>query len=293
MLQNVMGSTIRFFDTTPAGRIINRFSRDIETIDGSLTSSLRTVLQQVATLIGSLALVASIVPAFLLPAAFISYGYYRLSVVYLSCTRDLRRIEATKRSPIFGGFAELLDGITVVRAYGVEGQFRSTLFKQVDGAQGAFYHMWMANRWLLVRMDSLGAASVFFTSILALAGAVPAGLAGVAILSAQTFVEGCYWISRFWGGLEQDFNSVERAKTYLELPQEPPSTIEGHRPPAYWPSSTTTNSFLSCEKVSIKYAPDLPNVINKVSFEIKAREKIGLLGRTGSGKSTMAMGGFI
>jgi ABC-type multidrug transport system fused ATPase/permease subunit len=88
------------------------------------------------------------------------------------------------------------------------------------------------------------------------------------------------------GGLEQDFNSVERAKTYLELPQEPPAVIEGKRPPAYWPSSTTNNAFISVEKVSIKYSPELPNVINKVSFAIKPREKVGLLGRTGSGKSS-------
>ncbi len=201
MLDNVMGSTMRFFSTTPTGRILNRFSRDIDTIDGSLTSSLETVLSQVGGLIASVALVASIVPAFLLPAAVISYGYYRLTVLYLACTRDLRRIEATRRSPIFSGFGELLEGITTVRAYSAERRFRTNLFAQVDASQAAFYHLWMANRWLLVRMDTMGAASVFFTSVLALTGAVPAGLAGVAILSAQQFVEGCYWISRFQGQL--------------------------------------------------------------------------------------------
>ena len=86
-------------------------------------------------------------------------------------------------------------------------------------------------------------------------------------------------------------SSVERAVEYLDLPQEPPAIIEGHRPPAYWPSSTGPNadSLISVENLVIKYAPELPAVLHDVSFKLKARERVGLLGRTGSGKSTLAM----
>jgi len=141
---------------------------------------------------------------------------------------------------------------------------------------------------LLVRFDILGAFGVFLTSLFALSGAVPAGSAGMAILSAQSFVTGCYWVSRFWGQLEMDFNSVERVEEYLQVPQEPPSTIKGHRPPAYWPSSDERSDFLSVRELEIKYAPELPTVF-KGSFDVRSGEKIGLIGRTGSGKSTLAM----
>ena len=146
----------------------------------------------------------------------------------------------------------------------------------------------MMNRWLLLRFDVLGAMSVFVTTLFALSAGVEPGLAAIAITSAQTFVTACYWVSRYWGQLEMDFNAVERVEEYLEIPQEPPAVIEGNRPPAYWPSSDSGDEFLSVRDLEIRYAPDLPTVFQG-SFNVKAGEKIGLIGRTGSGKSTLAM----
>ncbi|KAL7422691.1 hypothetical protein Q5752_001982 [Cryptotrichosporon argae] len=282
LLDSVMHSTIRFFNTTPVGRIINRFTKDVETIDGSLNWTLRTIIIYVASLISAIVLVAVIVPSFLLPAAVISYLYYRYSVIYLKTGRSLRRLESTLKSPVFSGFGELLDGIVSVRAFSVERRFLATLCEQLDKSHSAFYYY-----WLLLRFDVLGAASVFLTSLLSLSGAVSAGSAGVAIVSAQGFVQACYWVSRFWGQLEMDFNSVERVQEYLSLPQEPPSVIAARRPPAYWPASTGS-SFLAARELEVRYAPELPPVF-RGSFEIAAGEKIGLIGRTGSGKSTLAM----
>ncbi|KGB75304.2 ATP-binding cassette transporter [Cryptococcus deuterogattii R265] len=288
LLDRIMRATVRFFSVTPLGRIINRFSRDVEVIDSSLNGALRTVLIYVASLLAAIGVVAFIVPWFLVPAALISYLYYQYSVLYLRVGRSLRRLEATLRSPIFSGFAELLDGVISVRAFSAEARFMEQLCKQVDQTNQAFYYYWMMNRWLLLRFDFLGAISVALTTWLALSGAVPAGSAGMAIVSAQSFVSACYWVSRFWGQLEMDFNSVERVQEYLSVPQEPPAVIPSNRPPAYWPANTGAPDFLSVRDIEIKYAPDLPTVF-KGSFDIKAGEKIGLIGRTGSGKSTLGM----
>jgi ABC-type multidrug transport system fused ATPase/permease subunit len=105
----------------------------------------------------------------------------------------------------------------------------------------------------------------------------------MAILSAQSFVTACYWVSRFWGQLEMDFNAVERVQEYLQVPQEPASTIANKKPPAYWPSTGGGggDGFLSVRDLEIKYAPDLPSVF-KGSFEVKAGEKIGLIGMSGA-----------
>ncbi|WVQ70586.1 hypothetical protein IAR50_000105 [Cryptococcus sp. DSM 104548] len=288
LLDRVMRATVRFFNVTPVGRIINRFSRDVEVVDSYLNGALRTVMLYLASLVGAIGVVAFIVPWFLVPAAIISYLYYQYSLLYLRVGRSLRRLEATLKSPIFSGFAELLDGVISVRAFSAEKRFMDQLCQQVDQTNQAFYYYWMMNRWLLLRFDFLGAISVALTTLLALSGAVPAGSAGMAIVSAQSFVSACYWVSRFWGQLEMDFNSVERVQEYLSLPQEPAGVIEGSRPPAYWPSNRDSCDFISVRNVEIKYAPDLPTVF-KGSFDVKAGEKIGLIGRTGSGKSTLGM----
>ncbi|WOO78778.1 ATP-dependent bile acid permease [Vanrija pseudolonga] len=288
LLDSIMHATVRFFSTTPLGRIINRFSKDIETVDNSLYGSLRIVLVQVVALFVSVGVIAYYIPWFIFPAAVILYFYYLYSVVYLKAGRNVRRIQATTRSPIFSGFAEILDGVVSVRAFSAEKRFFDNLCKAFDITQTAYYYVWMNNRWLLLRFDVLGSLTVLGSSILALSGAVSAGSTGIIILRAQGFVSSCYWMSRFWAQLEIDFNSVERVEEYLRVPQEPPSEIAGSRPPAYWPSNTPNDSFVSARDVEIKYSPELPTVF-KGSFDIKAGEKIGLIGRTGSGKSTIAM----
>ncbi|GMK54458.1 hypothetical protein CspeluHIS016_0110440 [Cutaneotrichosporon spelunceum] len=283
LLDSVVHGTIRFFNTTPVGRIINRFSKDIETIDTRLNSSSRTVITFTTSLLFTLGMIAYIVPQFLAPAAVISSFYYYYTVLYLRTGRSLRRLEATTRSPIFSGFAELLDGIISVRAFSAERRMFTKLCDQVDLSNSAFYYY-----WLLLRFDCLGAAAVFITTLLALSGAVGAGYAAVAITSAQSFVMACYWLSRFWGEMEMDFNSVERVEEYLNIPSEPAGVIAESRPPPGWPSYDHPDTFISAQDLEIKYAPELPTVF-KGSFDIKAGEKIGLIGRTGSGKSTIAM----
>ncbi|KAI0065886.1 multidrug resistance-associated ABC transporter [Artomyces pyxidatus] len=288
LLESVVRATMRWHDTTPQGRMLNRFSKDIETVDSSLASSLQNVNTSLATFAASVITVSVIFPWFLVPAFFIGMGYRVLAIGYLNTGRDLRRMESNTRSPIFSGFGELLEGIVTVRAFSAEQRFLDGLHKKIDLTTKMWYSFWMTNRWLLLNFDFLGACSILVTTLFALSSVIGAGLAGLCITSAMAFTNSIYWCCRFWTALELDLNSVERVVEYLDLPQEPPAVIESCRPPAYWPSSESPN-LIVVEDLVIKYAPELPPVLHNVSFSLKARERVGLLGRTGSGKSTLAM----
>ncbi|EJU04810.1 hypothetical protein DACRYDRAFT_114129 [Dacryopinax primogenitus] len=289
LLKTVVRAPIRWFDTTPTGRILNRFSRDTQTIDTELPGSLRASVAFLTAFIAAVLTVGIILPAFLLPALVIGVTYYTLTVGYLSTSRDLRRMESTTRSPIFSGFADMLDGITTVRAFSAEKRFFQALHAKIDKTQTFFWNMWMLNRWLLVRFDSLGALAVFLTTLIALSGWIDVGMAGLTITLSMTFTMSVYWTCRFFSQLEMDLNSVERVVEYCDLPSEAPLIIEGHRPPAFWPSNSDSDHFVSVENLAVAYAVELEPVLHDISFSLAAREKIGLLGRTGSGKSTLAM----
>ncbi|KAI0048024.1 multidrug resistance-associated ABC transporter [Auriscalpium vulgare] len=288
LVETVVRSTMRWYDTTPQGRILNRFGKDVETIDTTLVSSLQAVNTSLAALAASLITVAVVFPFFLVPAFVLGLAYRAIAIGYLNAGRDLRRMEANSRSPVFSGFGEVLEGIVTVRAFSAEQRFLDGLHTRIDLTSQMWCNYWQMNHWLSLNFDVLGAAAVFTTTIIALSDYVSAGTAGLCITSAMSFTSYMYYACRFWTQLELDLNSVERFVEYLDLPQEPPAIIESARPPAYWPSNDS-QSLIVVEDLVVKYAPELPPVLHGVSFSLKAGERVGLLGRTGSGKSTLAM----
>ncbi|CAE6340042.1 unnamed protein product [Rhizoctonia solani] len=330
MLRSVMRSPSRFFDKTPSGRILNRFryvksfkficlfinsiilySKDIDTIDSGIQTLMVNALTQALVLIFAVGTIVYAVPYFIFPAVVIAYLHVWFSRGYVSASRDLRRIEATTRSPIVASFSELLAGIVTVRAFGAERTFLLRMYKNLDLTQTAAHYLWMCNRWLLLRFDFLGAFSVLIATTGTIMGGASAGLAGIVITQAQQYVRSLYFGLRFWTELEQSMNSVERIQEYLDLPSEPPVVVLGNRPPAYWPSATTGS--LVVEDLTIKYAVDLEPVLKGISFTIRVSplknpmqpepdasqrsllKKLALWGGRdlpGSGKSTLALALF-
>ncbi|KAJ7173895.1 hypothetical protein C8R43DRAFT_1094036 [Mycena crocata] len=290
LLISVVRATFRFHDTTPVGRMLNRFGLDMERIDSDLAGSLQSVNSSLAGFFASIITITVVVPGFFLPAVILAFIYYRICLGYINTGRDLRRMESNSRSPIYSDFGEMLDGIVTVRAFSAENRFMESLHTRSNAATKMWHMFWMTNRWLLLNFDCVGATAVFTTAIFSITFLHnDAGLAGLAMTSALTFTQAMYWACRNWTGLEVNLNSVERVVEYLNLPQEPPAVIESSRPPAYWPSSARNNNLLSVENLVVKYSPELPAVLQNISFDLKAGERVGLVGRTGSGKSTLAM----
>ncbi|KAJ7269434.1 P-loop containing nucleoside triphosphate hydrolase protein [Mycena haematopus] len=296
LLRRLTRAPARFFDVTPIGRILNRFTTDINTIDGALQGSARACLSGILNFVASFSVILVVVPTFAPFALFIAWLYIRLAPSFVRASRDLRRLESISLSPAFAGFDELLRGIAHVRAFGMEQRYQDRFYARVDKFQCFDHVYWLVSGWLRWRYDCLGSLVVFATTLFALWMGVTNGAAAIVIVQAGIFAEASRQLVKVAAQLELDFNSVERVIEYLDIPQEAPAIIEKSRPPAYWPSSSGE---LVVENLVVKYAPDLPPVLRNLSFTIKPSEKVGVVrpafdswstvGDSTLGKSTLAL----
>ncbi|GAA6046061.1 hypothetical protein NBRC10513_002062 [Rhodotorula toruloides] len=287
LISQILGAPIRFFDSTPTGRILNRLSKDMETIDQDLSQTAMYYTFELVAVAGIIGTVSAAVPAFLLAATVIAAGYWVLGYIYVASSRELKRFESVTRSPIFSVFGESLQGVSTIRAYGDASRFMRHIFRLLDENNRPFFTLWLANRWLSLRTDVFGAIAALIAALFVIfARSMDAALAGFVLSFALMFQERLLWIVRLNAQIEVQANSVERIQEYLELEQE---SQGGVHPPAIWP---TRGGTISVNKLTASYAPNLPSVLKAVSFEVKGGEKVGIVGRTGSGKSSLALSFF-
>ncbi|ORZ04563.1 ABC transporter type 1, transmembrane domain-containing protein [Lobosporangium transversale] len=290
LLHKIVRAKVRFFDTTPIGRIVNRFSSDISTIDDDVSNGLQGLFGSFVTVLGIVVIISANMPLFMIPAVFIVAIYGVIGALYVPISRQMKRLNSNSRSPILNHFNEALNGLITIRAYGFEKRFLSKNLINQDNNNRTFFLLWSTNRWLHWRVDIAGALVAFATGILILQnyGRIEPGWAAMSLTYALMFTGTIVWMIRNYAQNEMNLNSVERVAEYMDLEEEPPAIIEGSRPPASWPHAGQ----IVVENLVMKYAPDAPAVIKNVSFKINAGEKIGVVGRTGSGKSTLAISLF-
>ncbi|KAF8069172.1 multidrug resistance-associated ABC transporter [Lyophyllum atratum] len=289
LLETVLFANIRFHDTVSRGRLLNRFGKDFEGIDSSLSDNFgRSVIYGLSAL--TTIVTVSVVggPLFILAVIVLGVIYYNAAKVYGQTSRDMRRLDSVTRSPLYSIYGETIAGVTILRAFGASSKFLRDMLCCVDTNANPFYWMWGVNRWLSMRFNLLSCGVIGATAVVALiTPSINAPLAGFALTFASTITGDLLFMVRRFVGLEQSMVALERVKEYSELTREPPEFIEP-RPPASWPAEGT----IECEDLVIRYAPELPNVLHKLNFSIRPGEKVGILGRTGSGKSTLALSFF-
>ncbi|KAF9432269.1 hypothetical protein BGZ76_011034 [Entomortierella beljakovae] len=290
LLISVVRAPLRFFDTTPVGRIMNRFSKDFETVDGSIANNCSQLLSLIMSVSSIIIVLAYVTPLFVVVAALISVAYLVVGKKYISSSRELKRLHSVSRSPIYSMFGETLAGVATIRAFSEQSRFMSDLLVKIDDSNRPFYYLWIANRWLAVRSDSIGAVVALSSGVFILMNptGIDAGTAGLALTYALEFVALVNYLVREYTEIEMELNAIERITEYTVMKQEPPAIIEGRRPPAAWP----TGGSIEVKDLEMKYAPELETVLRGISFDIEPRQKIGVVGRTGSGKSTLALSLF-
>ncbi|GME83267.1 unnamed protein product [Ambrosiozyma monospora] len=281
LLARVLGANLRFFDSTPVGRLTNRFSDDIEFLDQDIAYQVDFLFSVLFSSVTVILVICVITPSFILLSIIIAAAYYTIGTFYLTLSRDLKRFSSISKSPIYQHFTETLTGITTIRAYGDERRFLVQNLNYIDISNKPRFYISVSNRWLAFRTDVIGSAIVSLAAAMCIiyVGKIDAGLAGISLSFATSFNDNAVWILRLYTSLEMGMNSVERVKEYIETPtQEPPAEIPENEPAASWPEQGA----IEVSNLALRYAPTLPRVIEDVSFEVKPGEKVGVVGRTGA-----------
>ena len=219
--------------------------------------------------------------------------YLYIQRYYLRTSRELKRLDSTTRSPIYAHFQESLSGISTIRAYRQQGRFASENEWRVDANLRAYYPSTTANRWLAVRLEFIGSFIILTSAVLAIiavttGGGPSAGLVGLAMSYALQITQSLNWIVRQTVEVETNIVSVERVLEYARLPSEAPEVVSKNRPPISWPAYGE----VKFDDYSARYRPGLDLVLKNVNLDIRSREKIGVVGRTGAGKSSLTLALF-
>lgn len=288
MLQNAMTRVLRapmsFFDTTPLGRITNRFSKDVDSMDNSLTDAMRMYFLTLAMITSVFALIiayfhyfaVALGPLFLL--FLFAASYYRASA------REIKRHEAVLRSTVFARFSESISGTASIRAYGLQRYFTQRIREAIDDMNSAYYLTFGNQRWLSTRLDCIGNVLVFVTGILVVTDRfnVNPSIAGLVLSYILAIVQMIQFTVRQLAEVENNMNATERVHYYgSQLEQEAPLKLR--EVPDSWPQQGA----ISFNQVEMRYRPELPLVLKGLDFQIRGGERIGIVGRTGAGKSSI------
>uniref|UniRef100_A0AAG5CWJ4 ABC-type glutathione-S-conjugate transporter n=2 Tax=Anopheles atroparvus TaxID=41427 RepID=A0AAG5CWJ4_ANOAO len=288
LLESSMRMPMSFFDTTPLGRIINRFSKDVDVVDNILPATIRAWLLMLFSVIGVFVVIGISTPIFLAIVPPLMIIYYFVQRFYIETSRQLKRLESVTRSPIYSHFGESIGGQSTIRAYGQQERFMKESEYRVDYNQVVTYPTILANRWLGVRLEIIGSLVILFAALFAILARDTIGQAtvGLSISYALQISNVLSFLVRMTAEVETNIVAIERLEEYTVLPRE-----------AEWKKGTVDKAWPVDGKVEfkdyqIRYRDGLDLVIRGISLNVRGGEKIGIVGRTGAGKSSLTLGLF-
>ncbi|CAG8561110.1 27320_t:CDS:10 [Dentiscutata erythropus] len=288
LLNAILRAPLSFFDTAPLGNIMNRFSKDLGIIDQSLMTVLSSCLGNAVGVISVLAVVTAITYQFFFVSIVVVISYIIIGNKYINASRELKRLQSITRSPVVSWFGETVVGIATIRAFNAENRFIKAFTNRLNTSNRTTYLLHMSNRWMSVRLGCIGAIASYFAGIFILwrqtnGEPMSGGLAGFCLSYALGFVQIVFMLVKDYSTMENNLNSVERIREYIDMPQELLS-IANARPPAAWP----TNGKIEVSHLTINHTLRNEPVLQNISFCVRDKEKIGIIGRAGAGKSTLA-----
>uniref|UniRef100_A0ABI0NLP1 ATP binding cassette subfamily C member 13 n=1 Tax=Bos taurus TaxID=9913 RepID=A0ABI0NLP1_BOVIN len=285
LLDNVLHLPLQFFETNPIGQVINRFTKDMFIIDMRFHYYIRTWVNCTLDVIGTVLVIVGALPLFILGLIPLVFLYFTIQRYYMASSRQIRRLAGASHSPVISHFCETLLGVSTIRAFGHEQRFIQQNKEVVNENLVCFYNNVISNRWLSVRLEFLGNLMVFFTAVLTvLAGnSIDSAIVGLSISYALNITQTLnFWVRKACE-IEANAVSIERVCEYETMDKEAP-WITSKRPPSQWPSK----GIVEFVDYRARYRDDLGLALQDITFQTHGEEKIGIVGRTGAGKSTLS-----
>jgi ABC-type multidrug transport system fused ATPase/permease subunit len=304
MAKKVLRAPLNYFESTPVGRLIQRFTKDLDQIDQQLPGSFSQLIASTLNIFASMIAIVIVTPSFSLVLGPLLLVYFAITNYYRGVARELKRLDSISRSPVFAHFSETIGGLSTIRSFSRQDMVRSTNEVRLEGNLAAYYALKVVDRWLSVRLELLGNIIVFVSALLAVWSGSRAGPAGLSLNNALSTTSLLNWAVRNGAETESLMNSVERVLyTTTNTPSEAPSVIEefnSSTTPApalgnYQPKSDAEllnsgwpwQGGVSFRNVVMRYRDDFQPVLQGVNVDINPGESIGIVGRTGSGKSSL------
>ncbi|KAG0500429.1 hypothetical protein HPP92_000501 [Vanilla planifolia] len=285
-MDSVFKASMAFFDSTPIGRILTRASSDLTIVDFNIPYSFAFVLIGALEVVSTIGIIATVTWQVLVMAIPVLITIIYVQNYYLASARELVRINGTTKAPVMNFAGESFQGIVTIRAFGMAKRFFHENLKLIDTDAKLFFHTIGAMEWVLLRVEALQGLTIITSTVFLVAfihGITSSGFSGLCLSYALTLSSAQVFTTRWYSNLENYIISVERIKQFMHITPEPPAIIQENRPAPSWPQQGR----IVLQDLKIKYRPTAPFVLKGISCTLKEGNKVGVVGRTGSGKTTL------